>query len=184
MNNAGDSTLRWPRSLWRSSQSSDVETWSAPGSMLVVDSHLGIGGKSQGSRMKRLKRSQDHMAEPRRAEEDLHHTGGWWAAGRIQPRGYVDCGRRTGAEQTKCGAAGTPGSCIKVGWQCGRQWRTQPPCAGPHCTLPHRPLWHRVLTKLNTMKNPIKDSNMPPNKGKLIFMMFPHCSRKDDFFSL
>lgn len=52
-----------------------METWSLPGSKLVVGSHLGVGGKSQGSRMKRLKRSQDHMAEPRGAEEDLHHTG-------------------------------------------------------------------------------------------------------------
>lgn len=44
--------------------------------MLVVDSHLGVGGKSRGSKMKRLKRSRDHMAEPRRAEEDPHHAGG------------------------------------------------------------------------------------------------------------
>lgn len=41
---------------------------------MVVGSHLGVGGKSQGSRMKGLKRGQEHTGEPRRAEEDLRRS--------------------------------------------------------------------------------------------------------------
>lgn len=47
---------------------------------------------------------------------------------------------------------------------------------GPHCTLHTDPSDTVLLT--NTMQNPNKDSNTSPNKGKLIFIMFLHRSRK------
>lgn len=45
-----------------------------PGTTLVAGSHLGVGGKSQGTRMKGLKRGQAQMREPGRAEGDLRRT--------------------------------------------------------------------------------------------------------------
>lgn len=45
-----------------------------PGTTLVAGSHLGVGGKSQGIRMKGLKRGQAQMREPGRAEGDLRRT--------------------------------------------------------------------------------------------------------------
>lgn len=179
MNNAGDSTLRWPRSLWRSSQSSGVETWPVPGSMLVVDSHLGVGGKSRGSKMKRLKRSRDHKLNPeglrktctvQEADRQLGGSSkrlcGLWEAGWCRP---------------KCGAAGVPRCCLRVGWQCvweavanfGRQ------ALGPHCThYTTEPRTQRSLLDWALCRIAIKDSDMPPNKGTLIFMKFLHCFRK------
>ena len=89
-----------------------METWLVPGTMLVVGSHLGVGGGSQGSRMRGLKRGQERMCEPRRAEEDLYHTR-MMGSCEVPARDYVDCGRRTGAErmgaeQLACADAASP----------------------------------------------------------------------------
>lgn len=132
----------------------------------MAGSHLGVGGKSQGIRMKGLKRGQAHMGEPGRKTCAAHKHDGrfqqeamWTVGGRLVQSKQVWSGWHARAASPREGSVGGSG------------------------VLSHQALGHhRPLRKPSTLRNLHQGLKCASNNRKLIVTLFPRCFRKCFFF--